>query len=229
MNTFFVAILGIAVTVGLFFAMLKVYQKWAYPIFLPILTCTVIISCALIFFDIPYDQYMVGGEWIQKLLGPAVVALAIPLYNQRKLINQYKFTILTSVVLAMIAGIISVVSLLALFNASEAFILSSIPKSMTTPVAMEVSDEIKGLPSLTAVLVMIAGFSGAIFGPLLYKLFRIDSAISRGVAMGSASHGVGISKLKEFDEETLSMGSLAMSLSAVVGSFICPIFVILFM
>ena len=128
----------------------------------------------------------------------------------------------------MIAGLVSVIVLLNLFKASEHFILSAIPKSMTTPVAMEVSNVIGGVPPLTAVLVMIAGFAGAIFGPILYKWFKIDTAISRGVAMGSASHGVGISKLKEFDEETLSIGSLAMGLSAVVGSFLCPIVVTLF-
>lgn len=228
MNVLF-AILSIVATIGLFFCMLALYKKWTYPIFLPILTCTIIISCALVFFHIPYDTYMLGGEWIQKLLGPAVVALAIPLYNQRALFLKYKISIVVSVTVAMIAGLVSVVALLLLFKASDPFILSAIPKSMTTPVAMEVSSVIGGVAPLTAVLVMIAGFAGAVFGPLLYKVFNIDTAISRGVAMGSASHGVGVSKLKEYDEKTLSIGSLAMGLSAVIGSFICPIFVILFM
>ena len=228
MNILF-AIISIFTTIGLFFLMLALYKKWTYPVFLPILTCTIIISCVLIFFHIPYDTYMLGGEWIQKLLGPAVVSLAIPLYNQRTLIFKYKISIVVSVILAMIAGLISVVTLLLLFKASDPFILSAIPKSMTTPVAMEVSYVIGGVAPLTAVLVMIAGFAGAIFGPLLYKVFKIDTAISRGVAMGSVSHGVGISKLKEYDEKTLSIGSLAMGLSAVIGSFICPIFVVLFM
>jgi len=228
MNVLF-AVLSIAATIGLFFIMLALYKKWLYPIFLPALTCTLIISCALIFFQIPYDTYMLGGEWIQKLLGPAVVALAVPLYNQRALIFKYKISIVVSVVVAMIAGLVSVMALLVLFKATDSFILSAIPKSITTPVAMEVSSVVGGVASLTAVLVMIAGFTGAIFGPLLYRLFKIDTAISRGVAMGSASHGVGISKLKEYDEKTLSVGSLAMGLSAVVASFVCPFFVLLFM
>ena len=228
MTSLLLALAFIAGTVALFFLMLKLYSRCSYPIFLPILTCTVIISCLLLVFNISYDTYMLGGEWIQKLLGPAVVSLAIPLYNQRHLIIKYKISILTSVIVAMIAGLVSVIVLLNLFKASEHFILSAIPKSMTTPVAMEVSNVIGGVPPLTAVLVMIAGFAGAIFGPILYKWFKIDTAISRGVAMGSASHGVGISKLKEFDEETLSIGSLAMGLSAVVGSFLCPIVVTLF-
>ena len=228
MNILF-AVISIIATVCLFFIMLELYKKWSYPILMPALTCTLIISCVLIFFQIPYDTYMLGGEWIQKLLGPSVVALAIPLYNQRTLIYKYKISIVASVVVAMIAGLVSVIALLALFKASNLFILSAIPKSMTTPVALEVSSVIGGEASLTGVLVMIAGFTGAIFGPLLYKLFKIDTAISRGVAMGSASHGVGVSKLKEYDEKTLSVGSLAMGLSAVIGALICPIFVLLFM
>ena len=174
MTSLLLALAFIAGTVALFFLMLKLYSKCPYPIFLPILTCTVIISCLLIVFNISYDTYMLGGEWIQQLLGPAVVSLAIPLYNQRHLIIKYKISILTSVIVAMIAGLVSVIVLLNLFKASEHFILSAIPKSMTTPVAMEVSNVIGGVPPLTAVLVMIAGFAGAIFGPMLYKWLKID-------------------------------------------------------
>lgn len=215
-------------TIGLFFIMLKVYQKLRNPFLLPILTVTVIIGVLLVLFDISYETYMVGGEWLQKILGPAVVALAVPLYKQRKLINKYKLTIVISVVCAMMIGLFSVFIFLLLFKASDAFILTAFPKSLTTPVAMEVSQTIGGIPPLTAVMVMVAGFTGAILGPYLFQLFKIESAISRGLAMGSASHGVGTSKLAEYGEETLSVGSLAMSLSAVVGAFICPLFVWVF-
>lgn len=221
--------IAILATVCLFLIMLKLYQKVNHPALLPILTCTIIISCFLVFFNIPYKTYMEGGQVLQQLLGPAVIALAIPLYNQRELIARYKYTIISSVVVAMISGLISVYLLLKLFSSSNTYILSALPKSLTTPVAMEVSASIGGIAPLTAVLVMVAGFAGAIFGPLLYKLFKIDSAISRGISMGSASHGVGISKLKEYDEETLSIGSLSMGLSAVLGAFICPLFVWLFL
>ncbi len=193
------------------------------PFLLPILTATIITVIILLVFNIPYETYMEGGEWISKMLGPAVVALAFPLYNQRELIFKYKYSIITSIIVAMLAGLISVVALLLLFGASKDFILTSLPKSLTTPVAMQVSDIVGGIPPLTAVMVMVAGFTGAILGPVLFKLFKIDTAISRGVAMGSASHGVGLTKLKEYSEEDLSIGSLSMGLSAVVGAFIIPL------
>lgn len=213
----------ISSTVFLFVLLNRLYLKVGHPLLLPILTATCITVVILLVFNIPYETYMEGGQWISKMLGPAVVALAFPLYNRRELIFKYKYSIITSIIVAMIAGLISVVALLLLFGSSKEFILTSLPKSLTTPVAMQVSDIVGGIPPLTAVMVMVAGFTGAILGPVIFKLFKIDTAISRGVAMGSASHGVGLTKLKEYSEEDLSIGSLSMGLSAVVGAFIIPL------
>ncbi|MEK5079496.1 LrgB family protein [Solibacillus sp. FSL W7-1436] len=213
----------ISSTVLLFVLLNRLYLKVGHPFLLPILTATCITVIILLVFNIPYETYMEGGQWISKMLGPAVVALAFPLYNQRELIFKYKYSIITSIIVAMLAGLVSVVALLILFGSSKDFILTSLPKSLTTPVAMQVSEIVGGIPPLTAVMVMVAGFTGAILGPVLFKLFKIDTAISRGVAMGSASHGVGLTKLKEYSEEDLSIGSLSMGLSAVVGAFIIPL------
>lgn len=212
----------ISSTVLLFVVLNKLYLKIGNPFLLPILTVTCITVIILLVFKIPYETYMEGGEWISKMLGPAVVALAFPLYNQRETIFNYKYSIVTSIFVAMIAGLVSVVTLLLLFGASKTFLLTSLAKSLTTPVAMQVSEGIGGIAPLTAVLVMVAGFTGAILGPTVFKICKIDTAISRGVAMGSASHGVGLTKLKEYSEEDLSIGSLSMGLSAVVGAFIIP-------
>lgn len=223
------AIVVIVSTVVLFLLAQKLYEKMPISLFLPLLTVTILCVIVLLAFDIPYATYMEGGELIQKMLGPAVVALAYPLYNQRELIFKYKYSILCSLFVAMIAGLISVYTLLVLFKASDTFIYTALPKSLTTPVAMQVSESLTGIAPLTAVLVMVAGFTGAILGPFLFKIAKIDTAISRGVAMGSASHGMGISKLKEYSEEDLSIGSLSMGLSAVIGAFVCPIFAMLVM
>ncbi|KGR83961.1 LrgB family protein [Lysinibacillus odysseyi] len=222
------ALVIIVSTILLFLVLQKLYDKVHNPFFLPLLTTTLITVIILIVFHIPYSTYMEGGKWIQQMLGPAVVALAYPLYNQRELIFKYKYSILSSLVVAMLSGLISIYIFLKLFRSSDSFILTALPKSLTTPIAMQISETVGGIPPLTAVLVMVAGFTGAILGPLLFKIAHIDTAISRGVAMGSASHGVGISKLKEYGEEALSIGSLSMGLSAVLGAFICPVFALLF-
>lgn len=223
------ALIIIVSTVVLFLLMQKLYVKINTPFFLPILTVTIITIVVLLVFNIPYGTYMEGGEWVQHMLGPAVVSLAYPLYNQRALIFKYKLSIITSLAVAMISGLISIFVLLKLFKASDVFLVAALPKSLTTPVAMQVSSSIGGVAPLTAVLVMVAGFTGAVVGPFLYRIAHIDTAISRGVSMGSASHGVGITKLKDYGEEDLSIGSLSMGLSAVLGAFICPIFAMLVM
>lgn len=221
------ALVIIVSTILLFLLLQKLYVKVHTPFFLPILTTTLITVIILIVFQIPYSTYMEGGQWIQQMLGPAVVALAYPLYNQRELIFKYKYSILSSLVVAMLSGLISVYIFLKLFRSSDEFILTALPKSLTTPIAMQISETVGGIPSLTAVLVMVAGFTGAMLGPVLFKIAHIDTAISRGISMGSASHGVGISKLNDYGEEALSIGSLSMGLSAVLGAFMCPIFALL--
>ncbi|KYG89598.1 LrgB family protein [Metasolibacillus sp. FSL H7-0170] len=223
------ALLAIVSTIGLFLVYQRLYMKWSKPYLLPILTTAITLIILLIVFKIPYATYMQGGQWIHKMLGPAVVALAYPLYNQRKLVFQYKYSIISSLIVAMFSGLISVFLLLKGFKASQAFILTALPKSLTTPIAMQVSETIDGIVPLSALLVMIAGFTGALLGPVVYKLVKIDTAISRGVSLGSASHGVGVSKLTEYGEKDVSIGSLAMGLSAVLGAFICPLFAMVFL
>ncbi|WP_295657511.1 LrgB family protein [Metasolibacillus sp.] len=223
------AVLAILSTIILFLIYQRLYAKWSKPYMLPILTTAITLVAVLLIFKIPYSTYMEGGQWIHKMLGPAVVALAYPLYNQRKLVFQYKYSILSSLLVAMLSGLVSVFLLLKGFKASHAFLLTALPKSLTTPIAMQVSETIGGIVPLSALLVMIAGFTGALLGPIIFKLAKIDTAISRGVSLGSASHGVGVSKLTEYGEKDISIGSLAMGLSAVLGAFICPLFALVFL
>ncbi|MFJ7950981.1 LrgB family protein [Lysinibacillus sp. NPDC096418] len=216
-------------TISLFMLFTKFYQRFPHPLTIPLVTTTLVSALTLVVLKIPYATYMEGGEWLQKMLGPAVVALAYPLYNQRTIVMKYKFSILSGIVIAMVTGLMSVFVMLKWIGVNESWLLTAIPKSLTTPVAMQVSETIGGIAPLTAVLVMLAGFVGAIIGPLVIKYGKIESAVSRGVSVGSASHGVGLVKLKDYGEQELSVGSLSMGLTAIVGAFLCPLFVYIFM
>ena len=228
MQEFFIALFIIIATVALYLVMAKVYVRFSYPILIPVLTTTVFVILLLLAFHISYDEYMIGGKWINSLLGPAVVALAYPLYKQREMLVKYSIPIIGGVFVGLFAGMISGLVFAEIFGIDRSLILSIVPKSITTPVAIQIATGLGGVPSMTVVFVMIAGFSGVILGPLLLKWIRIKSSLGKGIALGSASHALGTSKAFEYGELTVSMSSVSMTLSAVLGSVFGPIVVWLF-
>ncbi|MFB2348306.1 MULTISPECIES: LrgB family protein [Priestia] len=228
MQEFFIAVFIIVATVALYLVMAKVYVRFSYPILIPVLTTTIFVILLLLAFHISYDEYMIGGKWINSLLGPAVVALAYPLYKQREMLVKYSVPIIGGVFVGLFAGMISGLVFAEVFGIDRSLILSIIPKSITTPVAIQIATGLGGVPSMTVVFVMIAGFSGVILGPLLLKWIRIKSSLGKGIALGSASHALGTSKAFEYGELTVSMSSVSMTLSAVLGSVFGPIVVWLF-
>ncbi|MCP1451475.1 LrgB family protein [Priestia megaterium] len=228
MQEFFIALFIIIATVALYLVMAKIYVRFSYPILIPVLTTTVFVILLLLAFHISYDEYMIGGKWINSLLGPAVVALAYPLYKQREMLVKYSIPIIGGVFVGLFAGMISGLVFAEVFGIDRSLILSIVPKSITTPVAIQIATGLGGVPSITVVFVMIAGFSGVILGPLLLKWIRIKSSLGKGIALGSASHALGTSKAFEYGELTVSMSSVSMTLSAVLGSVFGPIVVWLF-
>ncbi|MGM9986964.1 MAG: LrgB family protein [Bacillaceae bacterium] len=215
-----IAIFIITATVILYLGMNRIYVRFSSPFLSPIVTTVLLIITCLVCFQISYETYFVGGQWINNLLGPAVVALAYPLYNQRKILKKYLLPIVSGVSIGLLVGIVSGAILALLFGVSKGMILTLLPKSITTPVALEVSAQLGGIPAITVVLVVIAGFVGAVLGPLFLKWSRIQSEISKGIALGSASHAIGTSKASEYGELSFSMGSISMALTAILGAII---------
>ncbi|MCM3638759.1 LrgB family protein [Sporosarcina luteola] len=218
----------ILVTIIAYLAMAKVYKRYSYSVLIPVLTATTIIIIILSLFHISYDSYMIGGQWISSLLGPSVVALAYPLYNQRRFLLDNLLPIIGGVLVGASSGMVSVALLAKLFRIDHSLALSLIPKSLTTPVAIEVARGLGGNASLAVVCVMIAGIFGAIVAPSIFKWTRVHTPIGRGIALGSASHAIGTAKAAEYGELTFSMSSITMALSAIIGSVLGPIVVWMF-
>ncbi|WP_053363432.1 LrgB family protein [Bacillus sp. FJAT-27251] len=213
----------IVLTLLAYFAMSQLYKRHSYSFLLPVLTTTVLIIITLVILNIPYKDYLMGGQWITSLLGPGVVALAYPLYKQRHYLLKYSFTIAGGVLIATISGMFSVGLLAKMLNINDTLTLSIIPKSLTSPVAMEVAEGLGGNASIATVCVTLAGIFGALASPAIFKMMRVHSPIGRGIALGSASHAIGTSKAAEYSELTFSMSSVAMALCAIIGTFIGPI------
>lgn len=228
MQQFLVSITIVVLTVGMYLLMNRLYLKYSFAFLLPLLTTTIVIIVILSVFQLSYETYMIGGEWINHLLGPAVVALALPLYKQRKTLMGQLVPIVGGVVMGLVVGMVSGVLLAEVLGVSQNLILSIIPKSITTPVAIQVTTAIGGISSMTIVFVLLAGLTGAVLAPTIFKWFRVTSQLGRGMAFGSASHAIGTSKAKEFDELTVSISSVAMTLSAILGSSFATLVVWLF-
>ncbi len=225
MKIILTSILFIIVTLVIFIFSTNLYKKYPLPILNPSLITTTAVIMFLLLFQIPYDTYMIGGKWIHELLGPSVVALAYPLYKHIGLITKHFKIIISCIFTGMIVNMVSILSFFIWLGFSNEVTLSAIPKSITSAIAIEVANQIGGIPSLAVVFVMMAGFSGIILGPYLFKWFNIQSELGRGMALGNASHAIGTSKALEYGATTGSISSTGMILSAVLSAFLIPIFI----
>ncbi|AQQ54948.1 hypothetical protein B0X71_01365 [Planococcus lenghuensis] len=223
-----IAIASLIGTILIYLACSRLYMKIPLPILHPVLSSVAVLVLLLIGLDVPYETYMAGARWIDALLGPAVVALAYPLYTQRKLLVRYWKSVLSAVFASLLAGLGSIYVFAVFAGIEQQVLMSLFPKSITTPVAIQVSATLEGIPSMTVAFVMTAGFTGAIIGPAVLQVARVRSEASKGLALGSASHGVGLTKAAELGDRPLSMGSVAMTLSAIFGAGVIPFIIYLF-
>lgn len=186
-----------------------IFKKTQTPLCNPFLIGTSIVILLLKFFDISTDDYYKGAGMILFLLGPATVALAIPLYKKWKLFKKFFIPVMTGAVIGSFVGILSVIILGKLFGMEDKLIFSLMPKSITTPFGIEVSSMIGGIPSITVVSIMLTGITGNVTAPLISKIFRIKHSVAVGIGIGVSSHAVGTSKAMEIGEVEGSMSALS--------------------
>ena len=198
------------------------------PLVNPVLIAVATIVCLLTITDTDYATYFEGAQFVHFLLGPATVALAIPLYRQVQQVRNSLLAIGVAVVSGSVTAALSAVGIGWLLGASEQTLLSLAPKSATTPVAMGISEQLGGLPSLTAAAVILTGIIGAICGSELLKLFRITDARATGLAMGVASHGIGTARALQINEVAGAFSGLAMGLNALATAILIPVIFRLF-
>lgn len=224
MNELFLVVLAIGGTIGAYAFGKWLYVKTKIPLLLPILTAAILIIICLLFLNVSYDTYMVGGKWIELLLGPAVVALAYPLYQHRKVVKALFIPIVGGTLIGSIIGLGTGIYFAKVVGVDDLLMSSLAPKSVTTPVAMDVAEGLGGNGSIAAVFVMIAGIGGVMLSPYIFRLFRIKGSIGRGVGLGTASHAIGTAKALEISEVDASISTVSMVLSAIFVSVLTPVF-----
>ena len=218
-----IAIVGILMTVLVYSMSRKIYSRYQWSLLNPILVSIIVLIGLLIAFGIDYKVYNEGGRWITYLLGPIVVFLAIPLYKQIDKIKANFIPIMGGVLAGIATSVGSIVLLCKLFGLDDSYIASLYAKSITTPLAIEVSKLAGGVESITIVAVIITGIVGATIAPVIMKFGRIKSDVAKGIGIGSASHGIGTAKAIEMGQETAGASGLAMGLSGVLTVLIATL------
>ncbi|MBD9157368.1 MAG: LrgB family protein [Lachnospiraceae bacterium] len=207
---------GIALSILAFWAGEKLQKKLKSPFCNPLLIAILIIVIILLVFDIPYDSYNEGGAVINMFLAPATACLAVSIYTKLQLLKENAIPILVGCTAGSLSSMGSVYVLCKLFGLDKAMTASLLPKSITTPIAVEVCQTHGGIVPVTVIAVIFTGILGSILAPYLIKLFRVKNPITAGLAIGACSHAVGTSKAIEFGETEGAMSGLAIGVCGIL-------------
>ncbi len=217
-------LLHLTLTLVAFQAGLFVYRKTGgNPLANPVLIAVIAIVTLLLATGTDYAAYFEGAQFVHFLLGPATVALAIPLYRQFAAVRRSAVAILASILGGSMTAAASAVAIAWAMGASRDSLVALAPKSVTAPVAMAITRELGGLPSLTAALVILTGITGAMLGPILLNRLGIRDWQARGLAIGTASHGIGTARALQVNEVAGAFSGLAMGLNALATAILLPL------
>ena len=214
------ATVGIVISLLAYEIGLAAQRKWKLAVLNPLLISIVLVIAFLLVFHVDYESYNLSAKYLSYLLTPATVCLAIPLYLQLDLLKK---NILAGVFSGVLASLGSVLAMSVLFGLDHAEYVTMLPKSITTAIGMGVSEELGGYVTISVAVIIITGVLGNMSAEYICKLVRIKSPISRGLAIGTASHAVGTARAMELGEVEGAMSSLAIvvcGLCTVIGASI---------
>ncbi|HEY9279323.1 MAG TPA: LrgB family protein [Eoetvoesiella sp.] len=221
-------ILWLSVTVVCYLGAMGVYRRFgSNPLLLPALTAVVVVVALLLLTRTPYSVYAKNTQFLDFLIGPATVALAVPLYSQLDQLKQLWRPVLAALLVGSLTAILSALGIAWIFNGSAQTMLSLAPKSATMPIAMEVAQLTGGLPSFTTVAVAITGISGTIMVGGLLRLFRVNDPAIEGFALGLSAHAIGTARAFQRNETAGAFAALAMSLNGIATAVLVPVLLVL--
>lgn len=194
-----------------------------HPLAQPVLVAVIVIGVAMWALDLQYDQYLVGGSVIAFFLGPATVALAVPLHRQAHHLKELALPMLIAIPVGAFVSILTGVLMVRVLGGDTELELTMAPKSATTPIAIAITESIGGITSMVAVFTIVAGMLGAVLGPTVLTLLRIKDRRARGLALGAVSHGIGTSRALHEHPTEGAFSGLSMGLTALATSLLVPL------
>lgn len=223
-NLFQYDVFVLVLVVGIYLLSIKLHLKIRFPLLNPVLITILVLIGLLIILDIPYTTFKKSSQMINFLLGPSVVALGYILHKQIHYLKGNVISVLTSITVGAVVGIASILLIGKLFGADQTLIASLAPKSVTTPIAMALSESNGGIPALTAVVVVVAGVMGSIIAPPIMNWLGIKSPIAKGIALGASSHGVGTATAIQMGAIEGALSGLAIGIMGTITSLLLPLF-----
>ncbi|WP_432453739.1 MULTISPECIES: LrgB family protein [unclassified Agarivorans] len=212
-------------TIALYIFAKRLQQRYPSPWLNPVLISLTVLVIALLSFGIAFSDYNQYSGWLSELLQPAVVALGVPLYKQLHEIKRELPRIALTVLAAVLIAVSSTLLMALLVGATPVIAASLSPKSVTTPIAVLISEQVQGQPALSAIAVLITGLVGAVAGLPTLRLFGIHSIKAQGIAMGTACHALGTARISEDGHQQGAYSALALVLSAIFTAILCPMIV----
>ena len=219
-------LMGLTITLVAYQAAYWIYRRANFnPLANPVAIAIALLITALTLTGMPYPSYFEGAQFVHFLLGPATVALAVPLYTHFNKLRRMLFSIFGALVAGVCTAVISSVGIAWILGASRETLLSLAPKSVTMAIAMGITEKVGGLPSLTAVLVISTGIFGAVVATGVLNALKIKDYSVRGFAVGVAAHGIGTARAFQVNEEAGAFAGLAMGLNGLMTALLLPILI----
>lgn len=207
---------GLLLTLGSYAIGVKIQQKLKSPLANPLIIAALLSIAFLFAFDIPLEHYQNGSQYITLLLGPTTASLALSIYRQYPILKQNLIPVLAGTAVGSAVSMISVLLLCKLFRLEEIMAKSLLAKSVTTAIAIEITEQQGGLTSITVAAVVLTGIMGAVLAPYLIKLLRIQDRVAAGLAIGTASHALGTSKALQIGDIEGAMSSIAIGVAGLM-------------
>lgn len=223
MATGWMTLIWSAATISFYLLAKKLYRRWPRIWFSPLIAAPLLLIVAVLIFRTSYAEYNNSTHWLVMLLGPATVAFAVPIYEQRAVIRQYWLVLMFGVLVGSTAAIVSAWGMASLLSLDGSLRLSLLPRSVTSPFAMAVSEDIGGVPNLTALFVVVTGVIGAALGDTLLRFLPLKSGLARGALFGMGAHGAGVAKAQQIGAQEGTIAGLVMVLVGLVNVFSAPL------
>lgn len=207
---------GIIISLAVYAAALKINARTGIVLLNPFMMAMLSIMIMILVFKVPLENYMKGASYLEYMLPVSIMLLALPLYRQRGRLRSHRLAILAGTTAGVLTCIISTLILCRLFNIDETLLRSILPRSITTPLGLLMTENIEGIQGITMIAIVFNGLTGVVIYAPVYALFRIHHPVARGIAMGTTSHAIGTARALEMGELMGAMSGLAIVLAGLI-------------